>query len=132
MKLINKNTDYAVQAIYYIAQKSPDIVSTVEVEEKLGLPRPFIRKILQILTKAEILSSSKGNKGGFTISRPLSDIYLLDLMQLFQGRIAFTDCSFQKKVCPNAGHCPLRRRIKTIEETVINELKGVTLKELLN
>ncbi|MBF0484156.1 MAG: Rrf2 family transcriptional regulator [Candidatus Omnitrophica bacterium] len=130
MKLINKNTDYAVQALFYISQKTPNIISTVEVEKQLNLPRPFIRKILQNLTKAGYLSSSKGSGGGFTIARPLDDIYLLDLMQLFQGRLAFTDCSFQKKVCPNAGHCPLRRRIKTIEDTVLHELKGVSLAEL--
>ena len=55
MKLITKDTDYAVRAIMYIAGSDKKIVSTAELMENLRLPRPFLRKILQVLVKHRIL-----------------------------------------------------------------------------
>jgi len=59
MKLITRNTDYALRALCYIS-KNKNIVTVDELVERLGVPRSFMRKILQQLNKKMILVSFKG------------------------------------------------------------------------
>lgn len=131
MKLINKQTDYALQALLNIA-KSPDkIVSSADLYESLGLPRAILRKVLQILQKEGILDSTKGSGGGFKLATRPEKIFLLDLINIFEGKVSFVNCLFRKRLCAHRATCPIRKRIKAIELTVIEQLKNITLKQLL-
>ena len=97
MKLITRDTDYAIRALMYIASAGDGVVSVAEIEKKLGLPRPFLRKILQVLQKQGVLRSIKGNRGGFLLAVPAKKIILADLIEIFQGKITFTECFLKKK-----------------------------------
>ena len=66
MKLITRNTDYALRALCYIS-KNKNIVTVNELVKKLKVPRSFMRKILQRLNKRRILVSFKGQGGGFKL-----------------------------------------------------------------
>ena len=59
MKLITRNTDYAIRALCYIAEQKQEVISADRLVKSLEIPRPFLRKILQTLTKAGLLNSSK-------------------------------------------------------------------------
>lgn len=131
MKLITRDTDYAVRALLYIAASSNQLVTTTELVENLNMPRPFTRKILQILQKRGFLRSVKGNRGGFSLARSPGKIYLQDLMRTFQGEITMVECVFRKKICRNRKTCPLRRELKNIEEYVIKKIDAITIKSLL-
>lgn len=131
MKLITRDTDYAVRAICYIAQRDKKIVSASELVNHLEIPRPFLRKIMQVLNKKRILKSTKGKGGGFTLTAKPQKMYLLDLIQIFQGRLKLNECTFKKKVCPNIKTCKLKKRIDKIQDYVIRELKTIRISDLL-
>ncbi|MFA5156716.1 MAG: Rrf2 family transcriptional regulator [Candidatus Omnitrophota bacterium] len=130
MKLITRDTDYAVRALAYVAAARQDVVSVTELVKKLKIPRPFLRKILQTLNKKGILESAKGFGGGFRLAVKPGDVYLLKLMEIFQGKFRLNECLLKNKFCPNISRCPLRKKINNIERYVISELKGVTLASL--
>lgn len=131
MKLITRDTDYAVRALRVIAQSKEKMVSTMYLEEKLGVPRTFLRKILQLLQKKGILDSAKGNQGGFILARSTGKIFLLDVIKVFQGNVCVSDCVFLKKPCSQKSRCPLRGELKKIEDYALKRLGAVTLKSLL-
>ncbi len=131
MNLLARNTDYAVRAILYMARKNGAKVSTTDLDRDLKLPRPFMRKILQILQKEGYLSSVKGYRGGFELQRKPSEIRLIDLMHVFQGDISLGDCLFRKKLCSCVTTCPLRRQIKLMEQDLLKKLKTVTIASLM-
>lgn len=131
MKLITRDTDYAVRALRVIAQSKEKMISTGYLEEKLGVPRTFLRKILQLLQKAGILNSTKGNQGGFILARSAQKISLLDLVKVFQGDFCVSECVFLKKPCTQKSRCPLRSELKKIEDYALKRLGAVTLKSLL-
>ena len=130
MNLLARNTDYAVRAMLYMVGKTPERVSTTELDEALGLPRPFMRKTLQTLQKAGYLASIKGKNGGFTLALSPEKIRLVDLMALFQGTVSMGECLFRKKVCGCAGSCPLRKELKQAEVLAVGHLRTVTLASL--
>lgn len=129
MKLINRDTDYAIKALMHIARNSQR-VSVSELTEKLDMPRPFLRKIFQIMNKEGILQSYKGKGGGFVLNVPPQKILLTDLIRIFQGPIKLNECIFKKKICPDVKRCPLKKRIEELEKQVISELQSITLSDL--
>jgi Rrf2 family protein len=131
MKLITRDTDYALRALSCIAKEKDKIVPVSTLVKALKIPKPFLRKILQELSSNGILRSHKGMGGGFSLARPAGKIYLLDVMRIFQGRFQLNECLFKKRICPNVKDCPLRLKMDKIELHVIKELRPVTIASLL-
>ena len=132
MKLITRDTDYAIRAIIYMAKHKGKIISVKELVKNLKVPRPFLRKILQILDKKELLRSYKGKGGGFLLNVRPQEIFLLDLIRIFQGRFSLNECSLKKRACPHIKDCRLRKKIDKIQNYVLKELKKINIAYLLN
>jgi len=132
MKLITRDTDYSIRALIYIARNKDRIISITELVKELDTPRPFLRKILQLLGASGILKSYKGKNGGFELARKPEKICLLDLMEIFQGKFKISECLFKKKICPNQISCELKSKLDSLEELVENKIKEITLASLLN
>lgn len=130
MRLITRNTDYAVRAVSYMAGQKDRVVSVPELVRELKVPRPFLRKILQALNKEGLLKSYKGSGGGFSLGRPGDKIFLFDLVQTLQGPVKFNECIFKKAFCPDVKSCALKKRIEAIEKYVVSQLRSITIASL--
>ncbi|MFH1655011.1 MAG: Rrf2 family transcriptional regulator [Candidatus Omnitrophota bacterium] len=131
IKLITRDTDYAIRALCFIAKQKQDVISAAELIKKMKMPRPFLRKLLQILNSQRILKSVKGKGGGFILNRAPNNIFLFDLIEIFQGPLSLSEHIFKKKKCPHIKTCNLKKKIDTIEKYVISRLKVITLASLL-
>jgi len=131
VKLITRNTDYAVRALCCIAEQEKNIVSTDQMVQNLQMPRPFLRKILQILNKKGLLNSYKGKGGGFALALPPEKISLIDVMKIFQGPTRLNECKFKKSDCPYTSDCLLKKKIDEIEKEVVIKLKAITIASII-
>ncbi len=131
MKLITRNTDYAIGALLYLARHPKRSVPTGELVKELCMPRAFLRRLLQALGKEDLLESYRGKGGGFILRVPGSEIDIARLMRIFQGKLEIIDCRLKKKICPNRNSCILRAKIKKIERKIIRELESITVASLL-
>jgi len=131
MKLITRDTDYAVRALCFIAGVPEKIVAVPELVKNLKIPRPFLRKILQKLHKSGVLKAYKGKGGGFQLARAPQKIMLVDLINIFQGPFRLNECIFKKKICPGRSACVLKSKIDNIEQQVIRELSNIALSSLM-
>ena len=131
MKLITREIDYAIRALCFIAGAKEKKVSVHTLVEKLKIPRPFLRKLLQVLNKKRVLRSTKGIGGGFSLALPASSISLIDIIAIFQGPFSINECFLKKAPCPRKAVCGLRKKIQTIEKIVATELQSVTIASLL-
>jgi Rrf2 family protein len=132
MKLITRDTDYAIRAITYMAKHKGSRVSAKELVQNLKVPLPFLRKILQVLDKKGLLKSYKGKGGGFILNIEPKNIFLLELIKIFQGRFSLNECFLKKHICPHTKDCRLRKKIDKIQAYVIKELKKINIAYLLN
>ena len=131
MKLINRDVDYAARALVFMARANKPTVSVAQMQETVGVARPFLRKILQKLHKAGILEAVKGKGGGFSLARRPENITLAGLMAVLQGPLTLNDCVFRKKICQNHGTCILRHKIAAIETRMLSVIEGITIKDLV-
>jgi Rrf2 family protein len=130
MKLITRDTDYAIRALSYIVCNEGRTIPIKELVKELETPKPFLRKILQLLSINGILKSYKGKNGGFELAMEPDKIFLLDLMQIFQGKFKISECIFKKNTCPNQQYCLLKAEIDSIEKMVLEKISAITLKSL--
>jgi len=130
MKIINRDVDYSVRALLYLAANRGGAAAVPDIAAASGVPGPFLRKILQKLDKAGVLRSKKGRGGGFSLAGSPDRISLARLIEIFQGPITMGDCVFKKKLCRNHRTCVLRRKIGAIEDVLLAEIGKISLKDL--
>ncbi len=131
MQLINRNVDYAARALIFMARANKPTVSVTQMQEEVGVARPFLRKILQKLHNAGILQAVKGKGGGFALARRPENIRLSDLVAVLQGPLKLNDCVFGEKVCRSHATCLLRQKISFTETRLLAEIDAITVKDLL-
>ncbi|MGD9402409.1 MAG: Rrf2 family transcriptional regulator [bacterium] len=132
MKLLTKDTDYAVRAIVHLARNPDGYQSSREIAKAEGIPLQFLRAILQRLTKEGLIVSREGVRGGVKLKARPRDVRVSDIIRIFQGDIELSECMFRKKLCSNRSTCVLRARIKSIEEMVNREFEKVTIAKLID
>jgi Rrf2 family protein len=131
MKLITRNTDYAVRAACYLAKHEGGAVPASRLVADLGMPRPFLRKIMQSLTRAGLVRSYRGAGGGFVLAVNPSKLRISKIIGVFQGPFRLNECLFRKRICPDRRVCPLRKRIGAIEAAAVAEIGGITIGSLI-
>jgi len=131
VKLINRDADYGLKALLAIARRAGDITPVSALAEELGLPRPYLRKIMQTLAGSGVVRSSKGRGGGFVLGRPARTITVAEVVRIFQGEISLHDCLFKKPICPDVGTCPLRVEIGRLERRLVGDLEALSIASIL-
>ncbi|MFH1837710.1 MAG: Rrf2 family transcriptional regulator [Candidatus Omnitrophota bacterium] len=131
MKLLTKNTDYAIRALMVLGKERGGYISSRDISDKEKIPYQYVRKILQRLIQKGYIESKEGGKGGVRSKGSPDKIKVIDLIKLFQGEVQFSECMFRDRVCHNRKTCVLRSNIQKIEKVVIKEFKGITIGSLL-
>jgi Rrf2 family protein len=131
MKLLTKDTDYAVRALLQLAQHLGEWSSSRSIANAEGVPLPYMRRILQVLVHEGWVHSREGADGGVQLARAPEELSLLDLIHLFQGDIKLSECLFRHRSCANRPTCPLRHRIESIRQKLEEQFGAITLASLL-
>ncbi len=131
MKLINRDADYGLKALLAVARRGGEVTAVTDLAGELGLPRPYLRKIMQTLARHGIVRSAKGRGGGFVLGRPAEAIAAADVVRIFQGEISLHDCLFKKNVCPDVATCPLRKSLARLERRLVKELEALSIASIL-
>ena len=131
MKLITRDTDYAIRALTCIAGAKGASSSVSRLAKELDMPRPFLRKILQRLNKEGLVKSTKGKGGGFSIVVSPAKISVFDLVEIFQGPFQLNEHVLKGKSCPRVRTCYLKKRLDMLEKDVMRELRSITIASLV-
>jgi len=108
------------------------VVTTGNLAVCLNISRPFLRKILQKMNQVGVLDSYKGKNGGFKMSLSADRIFLIDLINIFQGPIQLSGCYAKGHECPLVKDCPIRQELETLEQKLVTDLSKISLKMLID
>ncbi len=132
VKLITKNTDYAVRALMTLASDRRRFFSAKEIAKIQEIPYPYLRRILQILTKNALIESKEGAGGGVRLKASPSRIHVSELIGMFQGDIELGECLVKGRICSNRDTCVLRHEIKRIDRMIQDEFGKITIHSLMS
>lgn len=102
---ITRETDYAIRCVYYLAKKPDKVIMVDEIAKEMLIPKSFLAKILQKLTKAKIVKSYRGVKGGFQILKKPEVISIYNVITAIEGPVAMNICAIDKRRCRLSNQC---------------------------
>ena len=92
-------------------------------------------KILQSLAKHKLLVSTKGPHGGFGLGRAASEISLMDIVEIIDGKDVFTTCLIGLKSCKSndkEGYaCPVHEQYSGIRQQLYTFFSCETIELIL-
>ncbi len=86
---VSKRGEYGMRALCHLAEqygRGPVRVKSIAAEEEI--PRKFFEGILLDLKRARVLSSRRGNDGGYALARAPGAIFVGEVMRLLDGPLA--------------------------------------------
>lgn len=126
--IFSRTSQYAIQALIYLAiQPSGKRLLNREIAQSLGVPSPYLAKILQGLSRQRLLLSSRGRTGGFSLRPDVEKVSLLDVVLLTDGARMDRECLLGLKACQDETACPLHRKWKPVKKDILACLANITL-----
>jgi FeS assembly SUF system regulator len=130
MLRISKLTDYAIIILGHLARSPNGWLNVAELSSMTQLASPTVSKVLKCLTKAEILTSTRGARGGYHLTLPADSISIAQIIDAMEGPIAITECSESPAACLQALSCRTRDNWSALNEAIRKALDSVSLAEM--
>ena len=118
-----------MHAMVLLVREPGKVFSTKEMARKLEVSGAHLSKVLQRLTKAGLVRSVRGPKGGFVFERDNGDPTLLEVYEAIDGRLVESKCLLGNPVCSREG-CILGGLLGSANKEVKGYLSGTRLSEL--
>ena len=130
--MFSKSCKYAVRAVLYLSLYTDEkkMIGVDKISEELEVPKHFLAKILQQLTKARLISSMKGRSGGFYLSDKDKKSNLLAVIESIDGPGTFTDCILGLKTCTGENPCPYHFTLTELRSNFYNQLQEESIEEV--
>jgi len=123
---LSRAGEYAIRAMLHLAAMEGRGVAQISVISRTwDIPESFLRKILQLLTRAGLVTSSRGSGGGFALARSAAEITLLNVIEAVEGKLFLNKCLIGPGFCPV--HVVWEKAQRALEEI----LGGASLADLV-
>ena len=125
--LINRRVDYALRFLVCLSKKK-GLVSIAELSACIKVPKPFLAKIIQILSKHKIVRSIKGNNGGVALLDKQLNVW--QVIKILDPKLAINKCMHEEFACFFKKKCPIHLALKKIEKDLICQLKQLVISKM--
>ncbi|PWD83428.1 SUF system Fe-S cluster assembly regulator [Ignatzschineria cameli] len=127
---ITRETDYALLVLTKLAVRE-ERMSASTLAEICDLNVSLVSKVLKLLVKAELLTSTRGVYGGYQLQKSPEEITLLDVIEAIEGPVAMNACNDLDNPCDKAIDCQLAPHWRVINQQLYKSFSEVTLLSLL-
>jgi Rrf2 family protein len=129
--VISRTSEYAIRALAYLGTlKTRDWKLSRDIAEELGMPSPFLGKVLQTMAAVGIVESQRGRGGGFRLLRPARMVSLYEIVEPIDHLGDRRMCVLGQKLCGDEHACPLHEPWKRSRETFLAALRKTTLADV--
>ncbi|MCF6353126.1 MAG: Rrf2 family transcriptional regulator [Cyclobacteriaceae bacterium] len=130
--MFSNSTKYAIRTIEYLLNyQGGKKLSVAYLAKELDIPQPFLSKIMQQLSKRDVISSTKGRGGGFYLSKENMNRPLIDIVICIEGYNVFDNCILGLKECSDENPCLLHKYYKAFKKSLEKPINQDSIKELL-
>ena len=134
--MLSKRSKYAIKALLALADHPRhEPVRIVDLAREENIPPKFLELILLGLKNQGILQSRKGKGGGYLLARDPEDIYLGQIVRMFDGPLAPVPCASQTAYvpcadCPDEAVCGVHLAMKAVRDATALVLDGTSIAAL--
>ncbi|MCF8304199.1 MAG: Rrf2 family transcriptional regulator [Bacteroidales bacterium] len=129
--MLSKTTEYAIRALVYIEiqNRQGHRPGFSEIAKGIESPEHFTAKILQTLTRYELVNSIRGRGGGFFFDKE-EELTLYEVIITLEGEKYFSKCVLGLKSCDSVNPCPLHHEFVKIRNQLYFLVRNETIQSL--
>ena len=135
MLRITQEADNAMRIMFLLA-KSGERADAPTLAQRAGIAPQFALKILRKLKEAALVQGTPGARGGYLLTQDPADITVLQIVELIDGPLYINRCLEKGFVCSRMGEhterCVVNQLFARVNQSVAEQLRGVTLADLLS
>jgi Rrf2 family protein len=119
-----------LRAVVHLADRAPAARTTDQIAAATRVPKAYLAKVLQGLSRAGVVHSQRGIGGGMTLVKRPNELTILEVVNAVEPIQRIRTCPLGL-----AAHgvrlCPLHRRVDEAMALVENAFRKTTLAEVL-
>lgn len=128
---ISRKIEYGLRAMIFLASQPPDtVVPFREIARRMDVPEDFLAKILKTLVSKQMVRSTRGAHGGYSLTSPASEISMLDVIEAVEGPVKVNVCQDNHDACKLSRSCTMYGVWKLGQERMLEVYRAATLDKL--
>jgi len=128
---LTRAADYAVRVMIHLATPAVEgRISLPELARATGAPVSFLSKVMQALSRAGMISSRRGQAGGFRISLRGRGASMSEVIEAIDGPISLNVCLKSARSCRRKASCPAHPVWRQAQRAMLEVLANVTVWQL--
>lgn len=131
MLRISKLTDYGTVVLAHLADGPAGVASAAEVAAATGIGLPTVSKLLKLLAKEGLVTSTRGAQGGYRLARDANSISAAHVIDALEGPVSITECSASNSHCDYETFCCVGSAWQRINVAIRGALEEISLADLL-
>ena len=129
--MISQTAEYALRAIVYLADHPQQAHTADLIAQGTKVPVGYLAKVLQMLTRARLVTSQRGLRGGFTLARDAATLSVLEVIQAIEPVSRIHTCPLGINE-HGSNLCPLHRHLDGCMAQIEATFKDLTIKTLIS
>lgn len=131
MKLSTK-TRYGTRILIELAlQVNQGAIQVSQISKSQKIPVKYLEQILRSLKAAGIVKSVRGPKGGHLLAKDPGEIFLGQIVRLFEGQTDLVECVSAPEKCKMAEDCLVRNAWFEATSVLYEKLDGISIADLI-
>ena len=109
-------------------------LSLSEIADHEGLPRPYLEQLVVNLRETGLVTSTRGARGGYELTRPPAEIRMGEVLRALEGPIVPMICASEDPAhaleCARVGFCTINVMWIRVREAITGALDSLSLADL--
>lgn len=130
---ISTRSEYGIRVLLALARaEGQDPLSLSHIARSERLPHAYIEQLVADLRRAELVSATRGQAGGYRLARPPEQISLATVIRTLDGPLLEMPCAGVEsaEVCARPEPCSVHDAYERLFESIDATLGSTTLAEL--
>lgn len=129
MSCLSQTTGYAIQALACLDAEhfQPRMIKDVAACAKI--PKPYLAKVVNLLSRRGIVTAKRGHRGGIVLARPPGSIPLIEIIEAVEGK-HWGPCRIENCVAARV-LCLTREYWRDVQKQIETKLRHATLADVI-
>jgi len=130
LMIYSLSAKYALLALIKLASTESSPVLIKDLAESTGVPYHYLSKVMQTLVKRGIIRSTRGRRGGLSLSKPPDRLFIGEVVEAVDGSNALDSCLFGAAKCGRTDHCSFHPAWEPVRKDILNFLEKTSIGDL--
>ena len=131
---ISTRTEYGIRILVTLARADDGAcLSLAEIARREKLPHAYLEQLVGDLRRADLVSATRGQSGGYRLARPAAEIAMTDAVRALEGPILEMPCAGASDLehCDRPQPCSVHEVFQRVYESLSLSLGATSLAEVV-